>query len=275
MTTMNARRAPGAPEVAGFAGVRMRREVDMERYFWTIKEVKIVAEFYPAGGVSACLPLLANRTKGGVYQQARKLGLMFGDNKPRPRKLWETTKDLDRQIIDHYQTEIGKGSIKKFAARINRPYWWVKKRACVLGVARQVAGNKEIDWSDAEIRLLENHSYKHPDVIARIFRANGFKRTATAIVVKRKRLHCDTVDIENYTATQLAGEFGVDIKVITRWIEKGWLKASRRGTSRSKQQGGDMWWIKRKHVRDFVVESIGVVDIRKVDKIWFVDLLTN
>jgi hypothetical protein len=247
----------------------------MERYFWTVKEVKIVTEFYPAGGVNACLPLLPNRTKSGVYQQARNLGLMFGDNKPRPRKLWETTEELDRQIIDHYQTEISRGSIKKFAARINRPYWWVKKRACALGVANPAAGKKESEWSDAEIRLLESNAHKHHDVIARIFRANGFKRTATAIVVKRKRLHCDTVDIENYTATQLAGEFGVDTKVITRWIEKGWLKAIRRGTARSDKQGGDMWWIKRKHVRDFVVESIGVVDIRKVDKIWFVDLLTN
>ena len=35
------------------------------------------------------------------------------------------------------------------------------------------------------------------------------------------------------------------------------------------------WWIKRKHVRDFVAESIGIIDIRKVDKVWFVDLLVN
>lgn len=73
----------------------------------------------------------------------------------------------------------------------------------------------------------------------------------------------------------MASEFGVDIKVVTRWIDQGWLVAGRRGTKRVESQGGDQWWIKRKHVRDFVIESIGIIDIRKVDKVWFVDLLSS
>ncbi|MDR9502676.1 MAG: hypothetical protein RI601_12865, partial [Desulfurivibrionaceae bacterium] len=109
----------------------------------------------------------------------------------------------------------------------------------------------------------------------RIFRNNGHQRSATAIAVKRVRLKCDTIDIDNYTATQLAGELGVDIKTVTRWIEKGWLTATRKGTKRTAAQGGDQWHIKRKHIREFIIESIGIIDIRKVDKVWLVDILTG
>lgn len=248
----------------------------MERYFWTNKEIAVIAEHYPAGGVAACAPLLPRRTKGGIYQQARKMGLMFGDNTPQPRKTWQTTEDIDRRIIECYRNKPEKGAVKELAKMLSRPYWWVKKRGSALGVAQAaLKDNKEPEWSAFEVEMLKKHSSKTPDVIARIFRSHGFKRTATSIVVKRKRLKCDTVDIDHYTATQLAGEFGVDAKVVTRWIEQGWLKATRRGTDRTDKQGGDMWWIKRKDVRGFIIKSIGIIDIRKVDKIWLVDLLAN
>ena len=248
----------------------------MARYFWTNKEAEIVSRHYATGGATAVMKLLPNRTRGSIYQQAKKQGVMYGDNKPRPRQVWETTGEMDRLITECYRSEPERGKIKMLARNISRPYWWVKKRAAALGLATQALnGNKELEWSEAEISLLEENSYKNHEVIARIFRAKGFKRTATAIVVKRTRLQCDTVDIDHYTATQLAIEFGVDSKVVTRWIDRGWLKARRRGTDRTDRQGGDMWWIKRKQVRAFIVDSIGIVDIRKVNKIWFVDILAN
>lgn len=246
----------------------------MERYFWTNKERAIIAEHYPTGGAEACVPHLPRRTKRSIYQQARKMGIMYGDNKPKIRKRWESNDEIDGLIVRCYQSNPEKGAVKALANRLRRPYWWVKKRASYLGVAQPaLSGNKEPEWSRAEVELLEKHSHKHPGVIAKIFRNNGYRRTATAIVVKRKRLGYSNLDIDHYTATQLAGEFGVDIKVVTRWIEKGWLKATRRGTERTVQQGGDMWWIKRKDIRTFIVDSIGIIDIRKVDKTWFVDLL--
>ena len=249
----------------------------MKRYFWANKEIAIVAEYYQAGGVKACLPHLPRRTAGAIRQQAHHLGLMFGAPRPRrPRKIWATSPEADRMIVDCYQQNQEKSAVKKLARRLSRPYWWVKKRASVLGVARPVmAGNKELEWSMAELDLLRKHSHKGPDVIARKFREHGFMRTATAISVKRKRLALCTVDHDHFTASQLAAEFGVDVKTITRWIDRGWLKATRRGTCRTAQQGGDMWWIKRLHVKKFVVESVGVIDIRKVNKVWFVDLLAG
>jgi len=249
---------------------------ETKRYYWTTKEVAIIKEHYPSGGVASCAPLLPRRTVKAIQQQARLQGVYFGDNKPRPRQLWTTTDQIDRAIAAAYARPADRSSIKRLAANLGRPYWWIKKRAMILGLANaRIADNREPLWSEAEIALLEKHACKVPDVIARIFKANGFSRSATAIVVKRQRLGCDTVDVDHYTATQLAVEFGVDSHVIARWIDRGWLKADRRGTGRVEAQGGDQWWIKRRHVRDFVAESAAIVDLRKVNKIWFIDLLVN
>ena len=247
-----------------------------KRYFWTTTEVAIVKQHYPTGGAKACAPLLPRRTIRAIHQQARLNGIYYGDNKPKPYRRWDSSPAIDRAITEAYARPTDKTNLKRLAATLGRPYWWIKKRAMILGLATaRLTDNREPEWSAAEVELLQQHAHKVPDVIARIFRANGHSRSATAIVVKRRRMGCDTVDIDHYTATQLADEFGIDAHCVTRWIERGWLKAARRGTDRVDAQGGDQWWIKRKHVRDFVAESIGIIDIRKVDKVWFVDLLVN
>lgn len=247
-----------------------------KRYFWTTPEIKIIKEHYPAGGAAACAALLPNRTIKAIQQQARLNQVYYRDHQPRPRRLWSSTAQIDRAIAAAYARPADKADLKRLAADLGRPYWWIKKRAMLLGLAQaRLSDNREPEWSAAEVALLEKHAHKMPDVIARIFRANGYRRTATAIVVKRRRLGCDTVDIDHYTVNQLAREFGIDSHVVTRWIDKGWLKAERRGTKRVAVQGGDQWWIKRRHVRDFVAESVAVIDLRKVDKVWFVDLLVN
>jgi hypothetical protein len=77
------------------------------------------------------------------------------------------------------------------------------------------------------------------------------------------------------SAHQTAECFGVDAKTVTRWISLGLLRADRRGTERVAEQGGDMWFIREKYLRRFVLENLNQVDLRKVDKYWFVDLITG
>lgn len=239
--------------------------------FWTMAEQKVVRELYATGGAKACRERLPQRSEGSIYQEAQKLGLRSATQQA-PSRPYGTSEEIDRTIIECYRNRTERGEVNRLALRLGRPAWWVKKRAVHLGVS--VALKKEPEWSRVEIELLERNAHKNEQVIRKIFANHGFNRTATAIVVKRKRLQCDTTDIEHYTARQLASEFGVDASTVCSWIERGWLKAKRRGTERTEAQG-DHWWIKRKHVRDFVAENAGVVDIRKVDKVWFVDLLVN
>jgi hypothetical protein len=243
-------------------------------YNWTTLEIKVVRELYPTGGPEACKPHLPFRTISAIYNRARVLGIKY-EKVPgsSPRKKWFSTDEIDREIVSTYQNNPEKNAINKLAERVSRPRWWVTKRAAKLGC--YLPRFKEPDWIKAEEELLEKHAHKTPDIISGIFARNGFARSATAIIVKRKRLNCDLRDYDHYTASHLAKEFGVDIKAVTRWINNGWLKASRRGTKRTRSQGGDMWWVRRRDVKAFVADNVAQIDFRKVDKVWLVDLLVN
>ena len=53
------------------------------------------------------------------------------------------------------------------------------------------------------------------------------------------------------------------------------LKASRRGTARTESQGGDTYWITHAAVREFVLTHPDEVDLRKVEKWWFLDFVSD
>lgn len=102
----------------------------------------------------------------------------------------------------------------------------------------------------------------------------GFARSVTAIQVKVNRNRIKS-NLEGYSACQLADALGVEAKKVVRWIQQGVLKAERRGTGRLPQQGGDTWWISDASVRRFVLRYPGEIDLARVEKIWFLSLLTN
>lgn len=139
-----------------------------------------------------------------------------------------------------------------------------------MGLARV----KERAWSEAEIRILEKYGHLAPSGIQRKLSAGGFARSVAAIQVK---IHRDRIkrNLEGYSACQLADALGVDVKKILRWIQQGGLKAERRGTRRLPQQGGDTWWITDKSVRRFVLQCPGEIDLARVEKIWFLNLVTS
>lgn len=246
---------------------------DTKRREWTTTEEKVLREHFATGGAPKCRQLLPYRSESSIYQHAAKMGLK-STKVPEKRQRWSTNDHIDAAIRRVYQSDkLNTGVVKALAATLGRPNWWVKKRATALGLS--VPRFKEPEWTPEELKLLEENAHKNPDTIRRLFARHGFKRTTTAIVIKTKRLGCDKTDYDHHTATALSGLFGVDAKVITGWITKGWLKAKRRGTERSDLQGGDMWWIHRRDIRRFVIDNAAAVDIRKVDKFWFIDLLAN
>lgn len=247
------------------------------RRFWTGREEKILRKHYPDVGVPGCLALLPGRSASSIYNHANQLGLRASAAR---RKIgndrWSVNEQIDRVIRDVYQRKPTNGDIKKLAQTVGRPRWWVSKRAQKLGLT--APRFREPEWSEAEIDIIAERAHKSPKTIRKYLANKGFERTETAIIVKLKRLGQSTgreADPNHYTATHTAGLFGVDTKTVTRWIDKGWLKAKRRGTERTAQQGGDEWWIHRRDIRRFIIENTAAVDIRKVEKFWFVDLLAR
>lgn len=239
---------------------------------WTTTEEKILREHYSTpGGMDKCIELLSRRTRSSIYQHALKLGLKACHGGK--HQYYETNDFIDNAIRQAYQKPPVKGAIQQLANRLNRPRYWVTKRATALGLI--TPRFKEPPWCEQEIEILEQHGHRALETIQRALARQGFKRTTTAIHVKRKRLHIDTHDPNNYTAHGVATLMGVDSKTVLRWIEKLDLKASRRGTARTDQQGGDQYQISRKNLRQWIADNATHMDLRKVDKFWFIDLMAG
>lgn len=241
--------------------------------FWTGREEVILRGAYPTGGVPACLGRLPGRSAASIYRHAALLGLRStsAPASGRPRRTHEASDHIDALIRRTLQGKPASGELKKLARDIRRSRQWIRKRAIKLGCA--VPRFKPAPWAAAETEIVEENAHLGTATLrARLLKA-GFARTETAIAVQRKRLGASTADPDHYTATGLAALFGVDCQTVRRWIERGWLRASRRGTARVAEQGGDQWWIHRGMVRAFVVHNVAAVDFRKVDKTWLVDVL--
>jgi hypothetical protein len=189
----------------------------------------------------------------------------------KPRK-YPVSPELHEKIRKLYQGLTGDGQVNAFARRIGYPRWKISRYALQNGwVARQ---NKELNWSDAEIRILKNNAQYTPEIIQRRLKQAGHRRSLAGIILKRKRLRM-LQNLKGESARSLSYCLVVDVHVIRRAILSGKLKADKRGTARTDAQGGDIWYIKTRDIREYITENLCEIDFRKVDKYWMVDILTG
>ena len=187
---------------------------------------------------------------------------------------YKWTPAMDDQVRAAYRLHITTRrslSIKgTLARRFGFPAHAIQQRAAKLGLCRV----KEKPWTEEELHLLETHAWKSEGRIERIFRAAGFVRSQNAIHVKRNR-HFVGGRVEHYpfySANRLLQLMGIDPHCINAWI-KGGLLAQRQGTAHEGDR--DFWMIYPEDVRQFLTANPMSFDIRKVDQLWFMDLLTN
>jgi hypothetical protein len=102
--------------------------------------------------------------------------------------------------------------------------------------------------------------------------AKHLGRSPTAIKLKAKRLGLRKYD-EGYTASSLAEALGVDPHWVLSRIRSGMLRASQRKTERKPEQGGDSWLVTDEAVLELLREHPYDIDLRKVDSLWFMDLI--
>ena len=189
------------------------------------------------------------------------------------RRKYVFTAQIDQLIREIYQNQPdakARPGIRLLAKRVGMPHWALKKRARELGLAR----TKEKQWSDAELEILVRHAWMSDERIRLKLRQAGYARSATAVHLKLKRMKFKH-DGNFYSANSLASALGIDNHAVSRWIKSGHLKAQLRGTARGEAQHGDMYLIQEKDVRRFILEHPTDIDLRKVDQLWFLDLITN
>jgi hypothetical protein len=193
----------------------------------------------------------------------------------RKRVKWVATETIDTMLRRIYAERCDSRSselpgLKEYAARIGWPHSALKQRARKLGLAR----TKETPWLPVELRTLQTYAWMCDARIRLKLKAHGFHRTETAIHLKLTRTRAKQ-NLPYYTAQSLAECFGIDVHTIMRWLRRGLLKGKRRETARTEIQGGDMWLIHERDVRHFLLTSPAEYDLRKVEKFWFLDLITE
>lgn len=177
--------------------------------------------------------------------------------------------DLLRAAYYQYRVYSNRTAIGHCARTLGIPRWVVNRRARALGLAHV----KESLWSEAETAVLERWGHLTDAVIQRKLKSAGYSRSVTAIHLKLKRLRIKQ-NLDGYSAYSLAEAFGVDSHKVSLWIRRKLLSATWRGTERTERQGGDSYWITHRAVRDFVLRYPDEIDLAKVEKIWFLDLVT-
>jgi hypothetical protein len=192
---------------------------------------------------------------------------------PLSRRLYVFTEQIDQLIREIYfncRHSKSRAGIRLLSKKVRMPHWALKKRARELGLAR----TKELPWSERELEVLSRYAWMSNERIRLKLKAVGYSRTVTGIHLKLKRMRFKH-DRSFYFASGLAQALGIDSHVVTRWIKSGHLKAKFRGTARTEQQNGDIYLIREKDVRRFILEHPTDIDLRKVDQLWFLDLITN
>ena len=189
------------------------------------------------------------------------------------RRKWRPTAEIDAAIREAYWLlvqENDRQALKRCARLVGWPEYKIRRRGAELGLARV----KEPGWSLEEVAIVEANGMYGPQCIQKKLADAGYKRTQTAIVLKRRRTEL-TASHLGYSATALSKLMGIDGQAVTDWIERGMLGAERRGTERTARQGGDAWFIRLEDARAFLFAHPDEWDLRKVEKWWFLDLVTD
>ena len=179
----------------------------------------------------------------------------------RQKYFW--TPEQDDFIRAHYNPTVW-GRAKAIATYLGVPKWVVKKRAGALDLSRV----KDSPWSPTDIAYLEANFHQ----VATKEIAKRLGRSVTAVKLKAKRLGYRKHG-EGYTMNSLAQAFGVDRHWVSDRVRAGKIAASPRSTERTPQQGGDSYFITDKAVVRFLQKHTFEVDLRKVDRLWFLDLV--
>jgi hypothetical protein len=112
--------------------------------------------------------------------------------------------------------------------------------------------SKELTWSEPELTILRDYAWMSDERIRLKLRAVGYSRTVTGIHLKLRRMKFKHGP-DFYSANGLAQALGIDSHAVSRWIRSGHLKAKLRGTACGEKQNGDIYLIREKDVRRFII----------------------
>lgn len=190
---------------------------------------------------------------------------------------YELTPEIEKRLSELYELGIlSKKNISKFSALAREtgvPKFQLTRWARELGF---VTIGERI-WTEEEIKLLDEIGYLSVYTIWKKFREHGFNRTETAIKVMRKRRLVHQAS-PYFSVNAVAKLFGVDSHLVRGWTVKGLLRFVLKGVRQneaSSKPRGDVRLIHKDWIYDFIVNHPHVFNIRKVDQLWFLHIVTK
>ncbi|MCJ2009766.1 hypothetical protein [Methylobacterium sp. J-092] len=239
----------------------------MKRRAWTLKEDAYLHQNYKARGAKRCAADLG-RTVGGTMSKAAKLGLQVSQ----ASLIVRFTPQMDDVIRRAYQNHTP-GSVIRAAKALTLTPQQISRRAGTLGLrARPSAATA---WLACEITYIEENKHKSRARMSREMRKRGWSRTPAAIQKQICAQGFSGPSDEHMSLMRLGYCLGIAGSVITRWIVKGLLVAERAGWNRGPAQGGDAYRVAEAEIARFIVQNAGLIDMRKVDGPWLIDLLAR
>jgi hypothetical protein len=136
---------------------------------------------------------------------------------------------------------------------------------------------KEPVWSRVELKLLDKYAHLSPVIIQKHFVAAGFKRTVTSVRLMRIRRNSHK-GAPYYSASAASKLLGVDSYHFDRYLLLKFpdeLKFEMKGDAKRGGQNGDTKLFHVDTLREFFCNHPEEIDLAKVDKIWFLWLITN
>ena len=183
-----------------------------------------------------------------------------------------STPEIDETIRRAFARKYRDGGALRNAARTTDwPQSAVARRARELGLSH---ARSEVRWSDAEERLLEQLAFQAPETIQiHLQRRFGVHRTLTAIETKRQRLRL-LGNLDGMNLRQLADALGVAKRTVDHWLAAGLIRGILRFPE-LQPVNRHVWFFPNGEIRRFILAHLEAIDLGRVEKFWFVDLLTN
>lgn len=237
---------------------------------WCGDEVAILRKFYPhLDGVNLCRKELPGRSRAAIHNKAKILSLNTQRNYWLRRK-YNFSEMEDALIREEYAKNSSNAVLKVLALKLDVNREVVSRRASELGLT--LSRVKPSDWSEVELKVLQDNDYKSPKSIQKALASAGSRRTESAIANALKRFDCDRIAYDEWSPYQLSKLFGVSPNTVDRWIQKEGLAYKIMPTNRGEGRG-DARLVDRKTLKKWIATHAQCVDLRKVDRFWFIDLV--
>jgi DNA-binding transcriptional regulator YiaG len=237
---------------------------------WKTTEIRVLREHYNKGGAIACRHQLPKRSIQAIRAKASELGIrapQVSGEEMRARfsapKI--ITPELEEMIREAHRLAIP-GWHARLAEKLGKSRPWLSAHVSRLGLASPRTA--PMRWTKEEVQILTEHAEKSAETVQKHMKAAGYARTAAAINTQRLRIGVDRHDPDTWNCGELARLIGVSSTTVSKWMDLGHLKFERKSESSSSHR-----MVTRKQFQKFARVHIHLIDLRKVEQVWFKDVM--